>query len=309
MIKSQILWIQNGSNKSHAKQLATKHEIQEQKTKPSWNQDNTRTQAGETPEEDGIRNRQETQTNQRIAKGKTQTEIHRELLTEGTQASRETDEEKKDKGWNQQNKTGNDKQNPKPWFWPVVPNTYQRGNDLWHFPSSEIPSVHSCSTAFLWEKERKKNLKYLSLSAALQLKQPTFNGTKNYWPALLGPCQIKQLYNTVCTDDEYRNNTFSIVLRHIDPHLWDSSPETLKKFLMRWIIARETWRKVGGEREERDKQGACAWDVFRKQSSGMCCRERLRSTTEPCIDSTYVVRSKTIMGLLAPGSFQSFCFS
>ena len=42
--------------------------------------------------------------------------------------------------------------------------------------------------------QRKK--KYRSLSAALQLKQPTFKGTKNYWSPLLAPCQIKQLYNT-----------------------------------------------------------------------------------------------------------------
>lgn len=65
-------------------------------------------------------------------------------------------------------------------------------------------------------------------------------------------------------------------------------------------------RKLG---TERNKQENCRSDVFRKQNWAMCCRERLRSTTEPCIDSTCVVRSNTIMGPLSLSSFQLFCFS
>lgn len=60
---------------------------------------------------------------------------------------------------------------------------------------------------------------------------------------------------------------------------------------------------------ERKRSWSCGRNVFGMQDCSMRCAARLRSTTEACIDSTCAVRSGTIMGPLASGSFQSFRFS
>lgn len=113
-----------------------------------------------------------------------------------------------------------------------------------------------------------------------------------------------QLPSSVCTDDFTLHTAPYVLLRHSQGFQHTQQPRDSLGFFC-FFPPKEPAASHGEGRGG----GSCGRDVFGKQNCSMRRAARLRSTTEARIDSTCAVRSGTIMGPLASGSFQSFRFS